>query len=219
MSTGRVFPNSMGIYAETIEATGKTVEEAVTKALEELKAEKEDVDIEVLDEGNKGLLGIISGKTVKVRVSRKSGKTRTALDFVYDVLEKMGIDAELEYSEDDESIKIDIEGENCGIVIGRRGETLDAFQYLASLVANKNSEEYKRVILDVEDYRGKREDALVRLANKLAERVVTNKKNIILEPMNPYERRIIHSTLQGSSSVRTYSIGDDPNRKVVISLK
>lgn len=209
----------MGEYIESVEMTGKTVGEAVAKALEELGTEKEDVEIEVLDEGNKGLRGIISGKTVKVRVARKTGKTKAALDFVYDVLEKMEIDAELEYSEDDESIRIDIEGENCGIIIGRRGETLDAFQYLASLVANKNSTEYKRVILDVEEYREKREEALIRLANKLAERVVANKKNIVLEPMNPYERRIIHSTLQDNGSVRTYSIGDDPNRKVVISLK
>jgi len=209
----------MGEYIESVEMTGKTVDEAVAKALEELGTEKEDVEIEVLDEGNKGLRGIISGKTVKVRVARKTGKTKAALDFVYDVLEKMEIDAELEYSEDDESIRIDIEGENCGIIIGRRGETLDAFQYLASLVANKNSTEYKRVILDVEEYREKREEALIRLANKLAERVVANKKNIVLEPMNPYERRIIHSTLQDNGSVRTYSIGDDPNRKVVISLK
>jgi len=209
----------MGEYIESVETTGKTVDEAVAKALEELGTEKEDVEIEVLDEGNKGLRGTISGKTVKVRVARKTGKTKAALDFVYDVLEKMEIDAELEYSEDDESIRIDIEGENCGIIIGRRGETLDAFQYLASLVANKNSTEYKRVILDVEEYREKREEALIRLANKLAERVVANKKNIVLEPMNPYERRIIHSTLQDNGSVRTYSIGDDPNRKVVISLK
>jgi spoIIIJ-associated protein len=112
-----------------------------------------------------------------------------------------------------------ISGKGCGILIGRRGETLDALQYLTSLVVNRECAEYRKVTIDIENYRKKREEALVRLAKNLADRAVQNKKNITLEPMNPYERKIIHSTLQNNKYVETYSIGDDPNRKVVIALR
>ena len=202
-----------------IEATGKTVDEAIEKALTELNSEKNEVEIEVLEEGNKGLLGILGGRTARVRVSLKQQEQHAAVGFIGDVLESMGIDAQLEYSESDEDITINITGKDSGIIIGRRGETLDALQYLASLVANKGTENYKRVIVDIENYREKRKDTLVKLANRLADQVSANKKSITLEPMNPFERRVIHSTLQDNARVKTYSIGEEPNRKVVISLK
>lgn len=202
-----------------IEATGKTVDEAIEKALTELNSEKNEVEIEVLEEGNKGLLGILGGRTARVRVSLKQQEQHAAVGFIGNVLESMGIDAQLEYSESDEDITINITGKDSGIIIGRRGETLDALQYLASLVANKGTENYKRVIVDIENYREKRKDTLVKLANRLADQVSANKKSITLEPMNPFERRVIHSTLQDNARVKTYSIGEEPNRKVVISLK
>ena len=131
----------------------------------------------------------------------------------------MGVSVDINVEEDQESVLLKITGRDSGIIIGRRGETLDALQYLTSLVANKGREEYKRVTIDIENYRQKREETLVRLADRLAERVVRYRKNVTLEPMNPYERRIIHSTLQNNRFVETYSVGDDPNRKVVITLK
>jgi spoIIIJ-associated protein len=131
----------------------------------------------------------------------------------------MKVNADVLVEENDDSVLIKIEGDDIGIVIGRRGETLDSLQYLTSLVINKSKEDYKRVVIDIENYRQKREDTLVKLANRLADRVMKYKKNITLEPMNPYERRVIHSSLQNHKYVQTYSIGDEPNRKVIITLK
>jgi spoIIIJ-associated protein len=203
---------------QTVEKSGKTVQEAVDLALEELQAEMEKAEIEVLEEGSKGIFGI-GRKLVRVRVTVKSSMSDTARDFLSEIFSKMGVTVDIEAYEDEESIMLKVTGKDGGIIIGRRGETLDALQYLTGLVANKNSEKYKRVTLDIENYRQKREETLVRLAERLAERVVRYRKNVTLEPMNPYERRIIHSSLQNNNMVETYSIGEDPNRKVVITLK
>ncbi len=208
--------------AYSIEKTGKTVQEAISAALAELKLSQDDVDIEVLDEGNKGIFGIIGSKVARIRaIVKEDEATRgdIASDFLYTILNNMGVEAEITVNEDDESIVVDINGDDIGIIIGRRGETMDSLQYLTSLVINKGYEDYKRVILNVENYRQKREETLVKLANRLAEKVVKYKKPVTLEPMNPYERRIIHSTLQGHKSVETYSTGEEPKRKVVITLK
>lgn len=203
---------------KTIEATGKTVQEAVNSALEELGAELEDVEVNVLDEGSKGLFGIGS-KMARVQVTLKAEYEDDGVAFLTDVFEKMNIDVDIEKTEDDESISLMVTGKDSGIIIGRRGETLDALQYLTSLVVNKNSSKYKRVTVDIENYRHKREETLVRLAERLADKVIKYRRNVSLEPMNPYERRIIHSTLQNNNYVETYSVGEDPNRKVVIALK
>lgn len=205
--------------ANIVEKSGKTVQEAIQAALDEMNVKEDSVDIEVIEEGNKGIFGIIGNKVAKVRVTLKEKKTRKADDFLADVLGKMGVDAEIECEEDEESVTLRIKGKDIGIIIGRRGETLDALQYLASLVVNRGSENYKRVILDIENYRQKREDSLVKLANRLAERVVRYRRPVTLEPMNPYERRVIHFTLQNNKYVETYSVGEDPNRKVVIKLR
>lgn len=202
-----------------VEKTGKTVDEAIAKALEELGADMDSVEIEVLEEGNKGLLGILGNKNARVKVRRKSSKKEEAEGFLNELLYRMGVDATLDIKEDDERLEINIEGKDSGIIIGRRGETLDAIQYLTSLVVNKGGTSYKRVVVDVENYREKRKRTLVSLAKKLAEKAQKERKNITLEPMNPYERRIIHSTLQFEKNIRTYSVGEEPNRKVVISLK
>ncbi len=205
--------------ANSVEKTGKTIQEAIKAALEELRADENSVDVEVLEEGNKGIFGIIGNKVARVRVTLKESAAEKARQFVKDVLEKMKLNADIFVEETEDSILLKIHGNDIGIIIGRRGETLDSLQYLASLVVNKEKGNYKRVVVDVENYRQKREETLIKLANRLADRVIKYKKNIVLEPMNPYERRIIHSSLQDNSYVETYSIGDEPNRKVVITLK
>jgi spoIIIJ-associated protein len=202
-----------------VEKTGKTVQEAVESALEELNADEDEVEIEVLDEGSKGLLGLLGSKQAKVRVTLRENRGELAYAFLKDVFEKMNINADVTIREDSDAVQINITGEDSGIIIGRRGETLDALQYLTSLVVNKETQEYKKVSLDIENYRQKREETLVNLANRLARKVIKYKKSITLEPMNPYERKIIHSTLQENSSIETYSLGDEPNRKVIIRFR
>ncbi len=206
----------------SIEKTGKTVQEAIAAALSELNLSENDVDIEVLDEGSKGIFGIIGSKVARIKASVKeeeNNRCDIASDFLCTILNNMEVEAEISVSEDEENIVVDVNGDDIGIIIGRRGETMDALQYLTSLVVNKGYEDYKRVILNVENYRQKREETLVKLANRLAEKVVKYKKPVTLEPMNPYERRIIHSSLQGHKYVETYSTGEEPKRKVVITLK
>jgi spoIIIJ-associated protein len=130
----------------------------------------------------------------------------------------MNLSVKMQFKEKNNSLNILLEGDTMGILIGRRGETLDSLQYLTRLVVNKGDKEYIRVFIDTENYRKKREETLVRLAKKLADRVLKYRRSITLEPMNPYERRIIHSTLQHNSMITTYSVGEEPNRKVVIAL-
>ena len=203
---------------QIVEKTAKTVQEAIDLALEELNANEEDVEIEVIDEGTKGIFGI-GGKLARVQVTLKSSRSDEAVRFLGDVLSKMNVDVEIEMVEDEESILLKITGNDSGIIIGRRGETLDALQYLTSLAVNKQSSEYKRVTIDIENYRQKREETLVKLAERLSDRVVRYRKSVTLEPMNPYERRIIHASLQNNKLVETHSVGEEPNRKVVITLK
>lgn len=205
-----------------IEKTGKSIKQATLSALKEFDLDETDedkVEVEVLEEGNRGILGLIGSKMAKVKVSLKENSSDTARNFLSDVIEGMGVYAEIEVFEEDNNVYMELKGDDIGILIGRRGETLDALQYLISLVVNRNSNTYKRVVLDTENYRKKREETLVKLARRLANRVIKYGKTITLEPMNPYERRIIHSSLQNNKKIRTYSIGDEPNRKVVISLR
>ena len=203
-----------------VESTGKTIEEAVSIALSELNTEKNKVDIEVMDEGNKGLFGLIGSKMARVKVKMKQDEDDDRIqNFLSSIFKEMDLDVTIDVTEGDETINVDLKGNNMGILIGRRGETLDALQYLTGIIANRGKENYKKVLLDTENYRQKREDALVKLANKVADRVVKFRKSVTLEPMNPFERRIIHSALQSNSQIETYSVGDEPNRKVVIALK
>lgn len=203
---------------EIIEKTAKTVQEAINIALEELGAQREDVEINIIEEGAKGLFGI-GGKNARVQVRLKNAGHEDGVEFLRSVFERMHVSVDIDKTEDDESILLKVTGKDSGIIIGRRGETLDALQYLTSLVVNKKSDTYKRVTIDIENYRQKREETLVKLADRLADRVIRYRRNVTLEPMNPYERRIIHSTLQNNNYVETYSVGEEPNRKVVITLK
>lgn len=203
-----------------IEKTGKSVEEAVKSALSELNLTEDKVEVEVLEEGSKGLFKIIGVKPARVRIKVKRDYIYEAKQFLRDVLNSMGIKAEIRIKEQEDSININLTGPNMGIIIGYRGETLDSLQYLVSLVVNKGHEtEYKRVILDTENYRNKRQETLRRLADKTAYKVKKSGRSFKLEPMNPYERRIIHSALQGNPYVYTFSEGDEPHRRVVIDLR
>ncbi len=214
----------------------KSIDEAVAAALAELNVTEDMVTVEVLEEGKKGFLGL-AGKDASVRVTIKEEEKADevvpvvksedgvspqgiAEDFLRHILQSMDLEAELSVTPgEDNSIEIDISGDDMGILIGRRGETLSALQYLTSLAVNRHTEDYYRIMLDTENYKKRREETLKRLAKKLAGNAVRYRRNVTLEAMSPYERRIIHSVLQSDPMVSTYSTGEEPNRKVVIVYK
>ena len=204
----------------SIEKSAKSVELAVQEALSELGITRDDAETEVLEEGAKGFLGL-GAKDAMVRVTKKTPDVaKLAVDFLTDVTKAMGLDVAFETElTDGNALKIEMSGEKMGLLIGKRGDTLNALQYLTSMAVNKQTEEYTKINLDTENYRAKRQEVLVKLAKKLAGSVVRSGKSITLEPMSPGERRIIHYTLQNNNKVKTYSVGDEPNRKVVIALK
>jgi len=203
----------------TVETTGKNIDEAIEKALKELQTTREDVKIEIVEEGNKGFLGFIGSKDAKIRVTKSITPVELAKEFLSYVTKAMNVDIYYEIENKEDLIYINIKGKNIGILIGRRGETLESLQYLTSLAVQKKTEERTRIILDIDGYRNKREQTLVKLAHRLYEKVKKTRKSIIFEPMNPHERRIIHTALQNKNDVQTYSEGEEPYRKVVISLK
>ena len=208
-------PQTMSLKSKSTRKEAKTVDEAVRLALVELGVSVDRAKVTVLEEGKNGILGF-GAKNAVVEVSYEETIKDRILAFITPLLDSMGISPDIEITEGEEQITVKMNGDNSGIAIGRRGETLDALQYLTSLVVNRQSETYTRILMDVSDYRLKREETLVRLATRVAEKVVKARRNITLEPMNPYERRIIHSALQGFKDIETGSIGEEPNRKVVV---
>lgn len=203
-----------------IEMTGKTVDEALKNALRELNLTEDKVEFEVLEEGSKGLFNLIGSKLAKIKVTVKRDPVLECKNFLTNVLKSMGVTADIEVREEKETIFINLSGPKMGLVIGYRGETLDSLQYLVSLVVNKNHDvPYKKVVLDTENYRSKREETLKRVAQKTAYKVKKTGRPYKLEPMNPYERRIIHSALQNYNDISTYSEGEEPFRRIVVSLK
>lgn len=201
---------------KTIEMVGKTVEDATNAALGELNAKIEDVEVEVLEEGSKGFLGMGS-KDAKVRVTLKCTPVSKAVDFLTQLFDVWGIEVKINAELEDDVLRINLEGDDMGVVIGKRGETLDALQHLTSLNVNTGNGDFVKVSIDTEGYREKRVKTLENLAAKLASKVAKTKHNVTLEPMNSYERRIIHASLQDNEYVTTYSVGQSPNRKVVIA--
>lgn len=205
---------------KTIEITGKTVEEALKNALKQLNTTEDKVEFTVIDEGSKGFFNLIGTKPARISVTMKRDRIAEAKKFLNDVLTQMNVNAEIDVEETNDSVKINLTGPKMGTIIGYRGETLDSLQYLTSLVVNKVKEDkYKRVVLDTENYRQKREETLKRLANKIAYKVRKSGRSLKLEPMNPYERRVIHSELQNNKFVKTLSEGEEPYRRVVVELK
>lgn len=197
------------------EKWGKTVDEAVNLAIEDLNVNRDEVDVLVLEEPSKGFLGIGS-KLAKVRVTLNDKPNDIAENFLKELFIKMNIDVNIRTKFDKNILTIDIEGKDAGIIIGKRGHTLDSFQYLTSLVVNKNRENYIRIIINAENYRQKREQTLINLAKRLADKVQNTGRSVRLEPMNPYERRIIHAALQDNKNIVTRSEGEDPYRRIII---
>jgi spoIIIJ-associated protein len=210
---------------KSVEISARTVDEAVEQALKELNTEREQVKIEVLDEGAKGLFGLLGSKQARVIVSlvgenKQAEKEETACNFLAGLLEKLGAKAEIDKSQDEDgNVILEISGDNLGMIIGRRGQMLDAMQYLVNVVANRQGGDWVRFILDAEGYRRRREEALRGLALRTAERVKAQGKRAVLEPMNAAERRIIHMALAEEKGIETHSEGDDPYRRVVIAPK
>ncbi|WP_346355099.1 RNA-binding cell elongation regulator Jag/EloR [Azotosporobacter soli] len=203
-----------------VEKTGKTIEEALELALAELQVPPERVDYQVLEEPSKGLFGLIGGRMARIGVKVKPiDPMAVAREFVIQVCEAMGLAIEVDQLTKEDHTVFNIRGEGLGVLIGKHGQTLDALQYLTNLTANRDAEEKVRVILDVEQYRQRRADTLTRLAQRLAGTVKRSGETVVLEPMTPSERKIIHMALQEDWRVSTYSEGEEPFRKVVIALK
>lgn len=202
------------------EFTGKTVDDAITEAQVFFGTTIDQIEYEVVEGGSSGILGLFSKEAV-IRAKCKDTAEDKLKAFIVEVLDKMDMPAEPEITVDEEEkvININLTGEDTGDLIGKRGSTLDALQYLISIVANKNSEDYYRVKLDTKDFRERRQKTLENLAKNVASKVKKTHRKVVLDPMNPYERRVIHSYLQGEKNITTKSEGEEPNRRVVVYYK
>ena len=203
-----------------VEFSGKSVDEAITEACRSLGIESSKLDYEVIEKGSSGFLGIGS-KPAIIKARKKEvvkDAVETFLNNIFNVMNLI-VDIQIDYDENNRNLNIELKGDEMGILIGKRGQTLDSLQYLVSLVANRESDEYVRIKLDTENYRKRRKETLENLARNIAFKVRKTRKTVYLEPMNPYERRVIHSVLQNDRYVETHSEGDEPYRKVVVTLK
>ncbi len=208
---------------EYIEVSAKTVNEAITEACQKLGVTSDRLEYEVIEEGSSGFLGIGSKPAVikaAVKIEEVSIE-EVAKNFLNDVFAAMNMEVviDVKYNETEKEMDIDLSGDEMGVLIGKRGQTLDSLQYLVSLVINKDVEDYIRVKVDTENYRERRKETLENLAKNIAYKVKRTRRPVSLEPMNPYERRIIHSALQNDKYVTTHSEGEEPFRKVVVTLK
>lgn len=204
-----------------IEFTGKTVDDALTNALVEFGVTSDQIDYEVLEKGSSGFLGFNS-KPAKIKARKKYTVVDHIRNFLSQVFAAMGLEVEIlinASAEEENVYDVELKGAEMGVLIGKRGQTLDSLQYLTNLAINKHSDTYTRVKLDTEDYRKRRKDTLENLAKNIAYKVKRTKKAVSLEPMNPFERRVIHSALQGDRYVETHSEGEEPFRHVVVTLK
>jgi spoIIIJ-associated protein len=202
-----------------IVVSGKSVDVALKLGLEKLQTTEDRVKVTVLEQPTKGLFGLIGGKEARIELEALPDPIEEALHFLQDVFDSMKLQVHVEKTELPEGTVLNLTGSELGILIGRRGQTLDALQYLVNIVANRYSDSHLKVILDAENFRERRRKTLEELSQRLALRVVRTKKEVVLEPMPPQERKIIHTQLQDHASVKTYSKGDEPNRRVVIALK
>ncbi|WP_270647505.1 RNA-binding cell elongation regulator Jag/EloR [Paeniclostridium hominis] len=232
---------------QSLEIKSKNIDDAISKALGQFSVSREDIEVEVIKEPTKGFLGLIGSKDgiYKITVKQKEEVTKevdineveinthikietkqdltdidVAKDFISNIMNNLNIDADVDVRQEKNVIKVNITGKDAACLIGRRGETLDSIQFLAGLALNKaNKDSHCKILVDIENYRSKREDSLIRYANKVAREVAKTRKTKKLDYMNPYERRIIHSTLQNDKFVKTYSEGVDPYRRLVIEYK
>lgn len=202
-----------------LQVSGKSVEEAVRIGLSQLGVGEDRVKVTVLEQSSKGLFGLIGAKEARVELELLPDGVEEAMAFLREVAAAMGVSVTVERLEDEEAVKINIKGSDLGLLIGRRGQTLDALQYLVNIVANRHSDRHLRIVLDAEQFRERRRKTLEALADRMAHRAVKTGKEIILEPMTSQERKIIHTRLQHHDKVNTYSQGDEPNRRIVIAPK
>ncbi|MEY8521937.1 protein jag [bacterium 1XD8-76] len=205
---------------EFVEFSAKTVNDAIIEACQKFTVASDKLEYEVLEEGSSGFLGIGS-KPAVIKARVKSSVADTAKEFLNSVFEAMNmiVVSDVKYDEDERTMDIELSGDEMGVLIGKRGQTLDSLQYLVSLVVNKDTEDYIRVKVDTENYRQRRKETLENLAKNISFKVKRTKRAVSLEPMNPYERRIIHSALQNDKYVTTHSEGNDPYRHVVVTIK
>lgn len=202
-----------------VTATGQTVEEAVESALAQLNTTKDKVEIDIIDEGKKGFLGIFGSREAIVKVTLQPDPIEEATNFLKNVSEKMGVNSDIKIVRDGKLVTFHLSGEKIALLIGKRGQTLNSLQYLTQLVANRYSKQYLTIMLDAEDYRQRRNETLVQLADRMAQKVLKTKKEVALEPMPSYERKVIHTALMKYDHIKTYSSGTEPYRHIVISVK
>ena len=205
---------------EYIEVSAKTVEDAISEAAIKLEVPSDKIEYEVITEGSTGFLGLIGSKPAVIKARKKFNLLDHTKDFIARLFKAMNVDVNstVDYDEESRTMNIVFDGEDMGLLIGKRGQTLDSLQYLTNRVANKMQDGYVRVKLDTEDYRRRRKETLENLAKNIASKVKRTRRTVALEPMNPYERRIIHSALQSDPAVSTHSEGEEPYRKVVVTL-
>lgn len=204
-----------------VEFKGKTMDEALMQASVDLGCPSTELEYEVVNEGSTGFLGLIGSKPFVIKARKQKSFIDDVREYLENLFKAMDIQTEihLDFNEEENVLDIELEGPEMGILIGKRGQTLDALQYIISLAVNKKSDSYIRVKLDTENYRARRKETLENLAKNIAFKVKRTKRSFALEPMNPYERRIIHATLQNDKYVATRSEGDEPYRKVIVYLK
>jgi spoIIIJ-associated protein len=200
-----------------VTATGQTVEEAVESALAQLNTTKDRTDVTIIDEGKRGFFGIFGSRPAVVKVTVIIDPIDEAKKFLLQVSEQMGVPVSIEIKRDGKQVHFVLTGEKIALLIGKRGQTLNSLQYLTQLVINRFSNHYLTVILDAEDYRNRRNDTLIQLAHRLALKALKTGKDVALEPMPSYERKVIHTALSDNKRVKTYSDGSDPYRHIVIS--
>ena len=205
---------------EFIEVSAKTVDDAITEASIKLGTTSDKIEVEVIEKGSTGFLGIKS-KPAIIKARKKNDTVDNIREFLENVVSAMNMEVtiDIKKAEDDKVYEVELSGKEMGLLIGKRGQTLDSLQYLTNLAVNKHSDGYIKVKLDTEDYRQRRKDTLENLAKNIAYKVKRTKRPVSLEPMNPFERRVIHSALQGDRYVETHSEGEEPFRHVVVTLK
>ena len=220
---------------KSVEIEGKTIEEAINKACEELQASREELEIEVLSDSSAGFLGLVGGKKAQIRATVKESSAalppeahfpsalspnpvaETARKTLADILRLLEVEAPVDLEEDSERILLNIRGDGSGLLIGRKGQTLDALEYLVNKIVHRGAEDKKRIIVDTENYRFRREESLVKLAQRLAEKAKRLGRPVTISPMSAHDRRIIHLALQDDETLHTWSTGDGLYRKVIIS--
>lgn len=205
---------------EFIEVSAKTVDDAITEASIKLGTTSDKIEVEVIEKGSTRFLGIKS-KPAIIKARKKNDTVDNIREFLENVFSAMNMEVtiDIKKAEDDKVYEVELSGKEMGLLIGKRGQTLDSLQYLTNLAVNKHSDGYIKVKLDTEDYRQRRKDTLENLAKNIAYKVKRTKRPVSLEPMNPFERRVIHSALQGDRYVETHSEGEEPFRHVVVTLK